>query len=105
MRSTTRSLKGRGSRRWSWTIRTTCAARSSGSARWASRESRASADGTIARQLIDAELVQDLYLTTSPKDGGEPNTPLYPKPLKGRTIVRKEGTGADAGVVFEHLRL
>jgi len=60
---------------------------------------------TIARQLIDAELVQDLYLTTSPKDGGEPHTPLYPKPLQGRTIVRKQGTGADAGVVFEHLRL
>jgi riboflavin biosynthesis pyrimidine reductase len=60
---------------------------------------------TIARQVIDAGLVQDLYLTTSPKDGGEPNTPLYPKPLKGRTIVRKQGTGADAGVVFEHLTL
>ena len=60
---------------------------------------------TIARQLIDAELVQDLYLTTSPKDGGEPNTPLYHKRLQGRTIVRKQGTGADAGVVFEHLRL
>ena len=60
---------------------------------------------TIARQLIDAGLVQDLFLTTSPKDGGEPNTPLYSKPLKGRTIVRKQGTGADAGVVFEHLTL
>jgi riboflavin biosynthesis pyrimidine reductase len=60
---------------------------------------------TIARQLIDAGLVQDLYLTTSPKDGGEPNTPLYPKPFKGRTIVRKHGTGEDTGVVFEHLTL
>jgi riboflavin biosynthesis pyrimidine reductase len=60
---------------------------------------------TIARQLIDAGLVQDLYLTTSPTDGGEPNTPLYSKPLKGRTIVRKHGTGAEDGVVFEHLTL
>ena len=60
---------------------------------------------TIARQLIDAGLVQDLYLTTSPKAGGEPNTPLYPEPLQTRKIVRKHGTGADAGVVFEHLTL
>jgi 5-amino-6-(5-phosphoribosylamino)uracil reductase len=60
---------------------------------------------TIARQLIDAGLVQDLYLTTSPTAGGEPNTPLYPKPLQMRTIVRKHGTGAENGVVFEHLSL
>ena len=32
----------------------------------------------IATQLIDAALVQDLYLTTSPRTGGEPNTPMYP---------------------------
>ena len=32
---------------------------------------------TIARALIDAGLVQDLYLTTSARAGGEPNTPLY----------------------------
>jgi len=60
---------------------------------------------TIARQLIDARLVQDLYLTTSPKTGGEPNTPLYPVPLQTRTIVRKHGTGAEDGVVLEHLAL
>jgi len=60
---------------------------------------------TIARQLIDARLVQDLYLTTAPKAGGEPNTPLSPKPLRTRTIVRKRGTGAENGVVFEHLAL
>ena len=60
---------------------------------------------TLARQLIDAGLVQDLYLTTSAKEGGEPDTPLYPKPLEGTTIVRKHGTGADSGVLFEHVRL
>ena len=38
---------------------------------------------TIARQLIDAGLIQDLYLTTSAKTGGEPGTPLYPTPLDG----------------------
>jgi 5-amino-6-(5-phosphoribosylamino)uracil reductase len=60
---------------------------------------------TLARQLIDAGLVQDLYLTTSARDGGQANTPLYSKPLTGRLVVRKRGTGADAGVVFEHARL
>jgi riboflavin biosynthesis pyrimidine reductase len=57
----------------------------------------------IAAQLIDAGLVQDVYLTTAPRDGGEPGTPMYPGPLKGRVAVRKTGTGPEAGVVFEHL--
>ena len=59
----------------------------------------------IATQLIDAGLVQDLYLTTSPRIGGDPNTPVYPGPLDGRVVVRKLGTGADAGVIFEHISL
>src|SRR5258708_18003946 len=41
---------------------------------------------TLARQLIDARLVQDLYLTTGTKAGGEPNTPLYQAPLNGRRL-------------------
>ena len=53
-------------------------------------------------QLIDAGLIEDLYLTTSPTIGGEPNTPLYPKPLRKDLVVRKQGTGIDEGVVFEH---
>jgi len=60
---------------------------------------------TLARQLIDARLVQDLYLTTGTKAEGEPNTPLYAAPLNGRTVTRKHGTGTDAGVLFEHTRL
>jgi 5-amino-6-(5-phosphoribosylamino)uracil reductase len=60
---------------------------------------------TLARQLIDAGLIQDLYLTTSPKAGGEPGTPFYPGPLEGELIVRKQGTGPDEGVLFEHTRL
>jgi 5-amino-6-(5-phosphoribosylamino)uracil reductase len=59
----------------------------------------------IATQLIDAGLVQDLYLTTSPSVGGDPNTPVYPRPLDGRVLVRKLGTGTDAGVIFEHISL
>jgi hypothetical protein len=57
----------------------------------------------VAGQLIDAGLIQDLYLTTSAKAGGEPNTPLYSRPLEGREVVRKLGTGLDTGVVFQHL--
>jgi riboflavin biosynthesis pyrimidine reductase len=60
---------------------------------------------TLARQLIDAHLIQDLYLTKSPKVGGEPGTPLYADTLEGDLIVRKRGTGPDDGVVFEHTRL
>jgi riboflavin biosynthesis pyrimidine reductase len=56
----------------------------------------------LATDLIDAGLVQDLYLTTSPMTGGEPGTPIYPRPLELRTIVRKRGTVHEAGVVFEH---
>jgi riboflavin biosynthesis pyrimidine reductase len=60
---------------------------------------------TIAGQLLDAGLIQDVYLTTGTKSAGEPDTPFYKKPLKGSPIVRKRGTGADKGVVFEHLAL
>lgn len=60
---------------------------------------------TLAAPLLDAGLVQDLYLTTGTKAGGAPGTPVYDKPLNGREIVRKNGTGPDAGVVFEHVAL
>lgn len=69
------------------------------------RVDRVSAIGgrTIARAMIDAGVIQDLYLTTSSRPGGEPGTPLYPTPITGRMVVTKRGTGADAGVTFEHL--
>lgn len=60
---------------------------------------------TLAEELIDAGLVQDLYLTTSPICAGAPGTPFYSKPLASEVVVRKHGTAADAGVTFEHLRL
>src|SRR5205823_5126882 len=59
----------------------------------------------IASQLIGAGVVQDLYLTTSPQTGGEPNTPIHSTPLTTELLARKRGTGTDTGVVFEHLRL
>jgi riboflavin biosynthesis pyrimidine reductase len=55
---------------------------------------------TIARAMIAAGLIQDVYLTTSPRPGGEPNTPLSPTPLGGHVVVRKQAAG---GVEFEHL--
>ena len=60
---------------------------------------------TLAGQLLDEGLVQDVYLTTGTKEGGEPGTPFYDKPLQGREVVRKRGTGPDVGVVFEHVAL
>jgi riboflavin biosynthesis pyrimidine reductase len=60
---------------------------------------------TTATALIDAGVVDDLYLTTSPQPGGEPNTPLYDEPLSASLIVRKHGRSAEANVIFEHWRL
>jgi riboflavin biosynthesis pyrimidine reductase len=57
----------------------------------------------IARSLLDAGLIQDLYLTTAAIPGGEPNTPLYPTPIVGRVVVKKCGTGAEKGVTFQHV--
>jgi riboflavin biosynthesis pyrimidine reductase len=56
----------------------------------------------LAAELIDAGLVRDLYLTTSPVAGGEPGTPMYSGSLDAQTVVRKRGTLHEAGVVFEH---
>lgn len=62
---------------------------------------------TLATELLDAALVQDIYLTTSPVPGGEPGTPFYTgaAPLPTACVVRKAGRGAETGVVFEHLRI
>jgi riboflavin biosynthesis pyrimidine reductase len=60
---------------------------------------------TLATQLLDAGLIQDVYLTTSPRTGGEPDTPLYAGQLGGRLVVRKQGTGKEAGVLFDHLNV
>jgi len=62
---------------------------------------------TLAIQLLDLDLVDDLYLTTSPRPGGEPGTPIYPYPrrLEASVIVRKRGTAEESGVLFEHFHL
>jgi len=56
-----------------------------------------------ATSLVDAGLVQDIYLTTSPIAGGEPNTPWYvgERQLRLETIVKKR-EAAEAPIVVEH---
>jgi len=58
---------------------------------------------TLARHLLDAGLIDDVYLTTGRNTGGEPGTPLASAPWRGGTVVRKGGTGVEQGVIFEHL--
>jgi hypothetical protein len=53
--------------------------------------------------LLRERLVSDIYLTTSPIEGGEPNTPFYEgPPLALSCVLRKAGNGPDEGVRFEH---
>jgi riboflavin biosynthesis pyrimidine reductase len=58
---------------------------------------------TLARHLLDAALIDDVYLTTGRHAGGEAGTPLVSASWRGRTVVRKAGTGVEQGVRFEHL--
>ena len=58
---------------------------------------------TVATSLIDAGLIQDLCLTTSPLNGGQPNTPFYAGDQSPtlEVIARKRGAGTSA-ITFEH---
>jgi len=60
---------------------------------------------TVASALLDAGVIQDLYLTTTEKEAGEPDTPLYigSKPPAFDAVVRKRGTEPEAPFLFEHL--
>ena len=62
---------------------------------------------TVATTLVDAGLVQDIYLTTSAIDAGEPETPWYvgDQPPKLSVIVRKREDTPDRPIVFEHLAI
>jgi riboflavin biosynthesis pyrimidine reductase len=59
---------------------------------------------TLARQLLDHALVDDVYLTTAAKPGGDPNTPIHDRAWRGDVITRKHGTGRETGVIFEHIQ-
>jgi riboflavin biosynthesis pyrimidine reductase len=56
---------------------------------------------TLVTGLIDAGLVSDLYLTTSPIEGGRPGTPMYEgtRPPSRDLVIRKR---SPEGIVFEH---
>jgi riboflavin biosynthesis pyrimidine reductase len=61
---------------------------------------------TIATDLLDAALVQDVYLTTADRSAGEPGTPFYAGTLAVHfdLIVRKRSVDAELPrIVFEHL--
>jgi 5-amino-6-(5-phosphoribosylamino)uracil reductase len=60
---------------------------------------------TLATALLDFGLVDDIYLTTAPRPGGDPGTPMYPRRLDADVVVRKRGTAEESGVVFEHFHL
>jgi riboflavin biosynthesis pyrimidine reductase len=58
---------------------------------------------TLACSLLDANLVDEIYLTTAARPGGEPGTPLCGSPWRGPTRVRKRGTAEETGVLFEQI--
>lgn len=60
-----------------------------------------------ATSLVDAGLVQDIYLTTSALAGGEPDTPWYVggRTPALRTIVSKKEVTGDRPIRFEHLAI
>jgi riboflavin biosynthesis pyrimidine reductase len=60
---------------------------------------------TTARALLREHIVHDLYLTTSPNQGGEPHTPLLDGPMDAPAVVIKRGTGPEEGVRFIHYAL
>jgi 5-amino-6-(5-phosphoribosylamino)uracil reductase len=56
-----------------------------------------------ATSLLEAGLISDLYLTTSPIEAGTPGTPFYEgAPLRLELVVEKQGSGEEAGVKFQH---
>jgi riboflavin biosynthesis pyrimidine reductase len=57
-----------------------------------------------ATDLVDAGLVQDVYLTTTARAGGEPDTPWYVgrREPRLRRVLAKAWDGPDGAVRFEH---
>lgn len=60
-----------------------------------------------ASQLVDAGLVQDVYLTKTRSSAGDPGTPWYvgTRDLSLEPVLVKEWDGPDGVVRFEHLLL
>jgi riboflavin biosynthesis pyrimidine reductase len=60
-----------------------------------------------ATSLVDAGLVQDIYLTTSAIDAGEPDTPWYTGERMPAldVIVRKREDASERPILFDHLAI
>ena len=60
-----------------------------------------------ASHLVDAGLVQDLYLTTTSHEGGEPGTPWYVGAGSPRlkVITQKQWVDGESPIRFEHVLL
>jgi riboflavin biosynthesis pyrimidine reductase len=60
-----------------------------------------------ASSFVDAGLAHDLYLTTSPRDGGAPHTPWYigNRPPSLERVLAKAWEEPDGVVRFEHFLL
>jgi riboflavin biosynthesis pyrimidine reductase len=60
---------------------------------------------TTASALLDQGLVQDICLTTTTRQAGQPNTPLYVgrRPPRTTLMMRKRGLDAEYPILFEHL--
>ena len=58
---------------------------------------------------VSLVFVQSLDGNTGAADpatpGGDPHTPMCPRPLDARLVTRKHGTGDASGVVFDYLTL
>jgi riboflavin biosynthesis pyrimidine reductase len=61
---------------------------------------------TAASAMVEAGLVQDLCLTTTARDGGQPGTPFYvgKKKLALEVMVRKRGEG-EYPITFEQFKI
>lgn len=57
-----------------------------------------------ATELVDAGLIRDVYLTTTPSSAADPDTPWYTgkRKLTMETVVMKEWDGPDGVVQFQH---
>jgi riboflavin biosynthesis pyrimidine reductase len=63
---------------------------------------------SAASALIDAGVVQDLYITTSATAAGQPGTPFYTgqQQIQSRLVMRKRSApDVDPPIVFEHSTL
>jgi riboflavin biosynthesis pyrimidine reductase len=60
---------------------------------------------STATRLVDADLCQDLYLTTTSHDGGEPDTPWYAgiSAPPSRVMTRKEWNDGGSRILLEHI--